>query len=99
MTYEEALNFNQKWTEEQAFNDLERYLLREEPPAMKAVAICMRATKKQMPKKAIHDSHMFAICPTCGGSVSLENVMGHMINGETSYCEHCGQALDWSKEK
>lgn len=39
MTYEQALNFDQKWTAKQAFNDLERYLLRQEPPAMKAVAL------------------------------------------------------------
>lgn len=49
MTYEQALNFDQKWTAKQAFNDLERYLLRQEPPAMKAVALGMQALEKQMP--------------------------------------------------
>ncbi len=51
MTYEQALNINQNWTAEQAFNDLERYLLRGEKPAVKAVAIGMQALKKQIPNK------------------------------------------------
>lgn len=47
MTYKEALEFDQKWTPEQARNDLERYLLRDEPPAYKAVALAMQALEMQ----------------------------------------------------
>lgn len=47
MTYKEALEYDQKWTPEQARNDLERYLLRDEPPAYKAVALAMQALEMQ----------------------------------------------------
>lgn len=53
MTYKEALEFDQKWTPEQARNDLERYLLRDEPPAYKAVALAMQALEMQYMKKGI----------------------------------------------
>ena len=53
MTYKEALAFDQKWTPEQARNDLERYLLRDEPPAYKAVALAMQALEMQYMKKGI----------------------------------------------
>lgn len=53
MTYKEALEFDQKWTPEQARNDLERYLLRDEPPAYKAVALAMQALEMQCMKNGI----------------------------------------------
>ena len=99
MTYEEALNFDQKWTALQAFNDLERYLLREEKPSMKAVAIAMQALEKQIPKKIITKEFddedeetkeqfkwTFYLCPVCGENIALKSY---------THC-HCGQALDWS---
>lgn len=91
MTYEEALNFNQKWTEIQAFNDLERYLLREEKPAMKAVAIAMKALEKQIRKKVIED----CMCPNCGADVTNQADNDYLFE----HCYHCGQALDWSEQK
>lgn len=54
------------------------------------------ALEKQIPKKPIDDRYPWCICPVCGGCVYLENVQEHIQNEETSYCEHCGQALDWS---
>lgn len=87
MTYEEALNFNQKWTAKQAFNDLERYLLRQEPPAMKAVAVAMQALEKQTPKKPVKEMGEI-VCPTC-----------ETLVGSRPYCGYCGQAIDWSKEE
>ncbi|MBR3972883.1 MAG: hypothetical protein IKJ99_02885 [Oscillospiraceae bacterium] len=53
VTYKEALEFDQKWTPEQARNDLERYLLRDEPPAYKAVALAMQALEMQYMKQGI----------------------------------------------
>ena len=37
----------------------------------------------------------WAICPACGGSVYKKHVMEHIMNEEITFCEHCGQALDW----
>ncbi len=100
MTYEEALNFNQKWTAEQAKNDLERYLLRDERPAYKAVALGMQALEKQIPKKVTEKKFpdnpegdrvpmdiKLHYCPCC-------NV--RFIGWGMKYCGECGQALDWS---
>lgn len=50
---------------------------------------------KSIPKKPKEDSFPWAICPSCGGSVYLEKVQDHIQVGETTYCEHCGQSLDW----
>lgn len=96
MTYEEALNFNQKWTEEQAFNDLERYLLREERPAYKAVAICMRAAKTKIPLKPIV-AYREAISGIKHYSCPVE-LCHSMLHTGANFCEHCGQALDWVNE-
>ena len=54
------------------------------------------ALEKQIPKKPIDNRYPWAICPVCGGSVYVEKVQEHIQNNETTYCEHCGQALDWS---
>lgn len=55
------------------------------------------ALKKQIPQKPIDDGYPWAICPACGGSIWLENVLEHIHCEETSYCEHCGQAIDWKQ--
>lgn len=56
----------------------------------------VNALKKQIPQKPIDDRYPWCICPTCNGSVYLRNVQEHIQNQEATYCEHCGQALDWS---
>ena len=53
------------------------------------------ALKKQIPQKLIEEGYPWAICRNCGGSIYLEHIMEHIQNEEVSYCEHCGQALDW----
>lgn len=98
MTYEKALNFDQKWTAKQAFNDLERYLLRQEPLAMKAVALGMQALEKQMPQKCTvttfvdedeetgkKHTWIFNLCPACANNIALR---------EYKFCPYCGQAVD-----
>lgn len=88
MTYEEALNFNQKWTSEQAKNDLERYLLRDEKPAYKAVALGMQALEKQIPQKTNNKGVGICLtCPCCTNSIIAKGL---------PYCAFCGQALDWN---
>ena len=57
----------------------------------------LNALKNQIPQKALEVEYPWAMCPNCSGSVSLENVQEYLHNQETSYCEHCGQALDWSE--
>ena len=89
MTYKEALNFDQKWTAAQARNDLERYLLRDEKPAYKAVALGMQALEKQIPKKPLPYKGYEGQCPECG-VVYLDRLTG--------YCGNCGQKLFWETE-
>lgn len=96
MTYEQALNCEQKWTAEQAFNDLERYLLRDERPAYKAVALGMLSLEKQIPKKPTKICEEYTNgrwveeweCSSCGNTYI-----------DDSFCPCCGQALDWSGTK
>lgn len=47
---QDALNIDQKWTYEQAANDIERYVLRQEPPAIKAAAMAVVALRKKSEK-------------------------------------------------
>ena len=49
--------------------------------------------------KPLENRYPWAICPSCGGSVYLRNVQEHIFAKETTYCEHCGQALDWSDDE
>ena len=58
--------------------------------------MCKAALEKQIPKKPNENRYPWAICSICGGSVYLRNVQEHIHNKENTYCEHCGQALDWS---
>ena len=53
------------------------------------------AIEKQIPKKPIDNRYPWAICSVCGGSVNLENVQEYIQNNENTYCEHCGQKIDW----
>lgn len=97
MTYEKALNFEQSWTAKQVFNDLERYLLRQEPPAIKAVALGMQALEKQIPQKCLEEifevedditiekrTKKYYLCPTCTSNIALESY---------EFCPYCGQAV------
>lgn len=53
--------------------------------------------EKQIPMKATYSSPLWYICPKCGGSISIENIQEHICDVDTTYCEHCGQAIDWSE--
>ena len=53
--------------------------------------------KKQIPQKPIDKSDLWAVCPVCGGSISLDNIQEHIENEENTFCEHCGQRIDWSE--
>ena len=62
-----------------------------------ALKTAISAIEKQIPKVAEHEDGVWSICPCCGGSVC--NDTEHAVNKEVSYCEHCGQALDWSEDE
>jgi len=47
-------------------------------------------------KKPLIDAYPWAECPSCSGSVNMENIREYIVNGCVTYCCHCGQALDWS---
>lgn len=57
------------------------------------IELAISAIEKQIPKVAEHEDGVWSICPCCGGSVC--NDTEHAVNKEVSYCEHCGQAIDW----
>ena len=89
MTYEEALEI---------LRPCEIILTRSTSRDTLALALCVaeEALEKQMPQKPFENTPIGAVCPTCGGSISMDNVLEYIIYGETSFCEHCGQAIDWS---
>lgn len=60
-----------------------------------ALRVSISALEKQIPKKPNESRYPWAICPSCGGSVYIDKVQEHIMNNENTYCEHCGQALDW----
>ncbi len=94
----EALNIDQKWTPEQAKNDIERYVLRSELPAVKAAALAVMALEKQIPQKLIPKINetvgdIWICCPNC-----LNAALTNIFNGKGfKYCPECGQALDWGE--
>ena len=62
-----------------------------------AFEIAISALEKQIPKVSEHEDGVWNICPCCGGSVC--NDTEHAVNREVSYCEHCGQAIDWENSE
>ena len=61
------------------------------------IDLAISAIEKQIPKVAEHEDGVWSICPCCGGSVC--NDTEHAVNKEVSYCEHCGQAIDWENSE
>lgn len=58
--------------------------------------IKIEALEKQVPKKPGKEGNYLIICPECG------SFLGHAIDCEdeayqSSHCEGCGQAIDWSE--
>lgn len=59
----------------------------------------IEAVEKQIPKKPLENEPTWAVCPNCKGSIHKDNIWEHIVEGDTTFCEHCGQALDWSDEE
>lgn len=49
------------------------------------------AIEKQIPKKAYKHKEDYYVCPNCDCQITWQWF--------ESYCEHCGQAIDWSDEE
>lgn len=64
-----------------------------------ALKIAISSIEKQIPKKPIENRYPWCICPNCRGSVYVKHIQEHIQSGEQTYCEHCGQALDWSDDE
>lgn len=96
MTNEEALNrFKWKYSLTKDYNDphWEGGERREHSEWVEQLEIAIKALEKRIPKVAEHEDGVWNLCPCCGGSVC--NDTEHAVNKEVSYCEHCGQAIDW----
>lgn len=87
MTPQEAINI----IEDVTWEDNGRHYGKVVP----ARELAISALSKQIPKKPLDVEPQWCVCPACGGSVCLDNVLEHIQNHETTHCEYCGQALDW----
>lgn len=58
------------------------------------------ALDKQTPMKPLFKEHTYEAyhCSVCGATVGVWN-LDHETIIKTDYCQHCGQAVDWSDEK
>ena len=62
-----------------------------------ACNIGIKAIEKQIPKKPIQKyKHIkeYMYCPVCD-----EYIANRYAEYKPPFCEHCGQALDWSEEE
>ena len=91
MTYEEAILRIKNHNE--VHQRKERFAVK----ITEALNLAITALEKQIPKVAEHEDGVWSICPCCGGSVC--NDTEHAVNREVSYCEHCGQAIDWENSE
>lgn len=84
-------------TYEEAIYTIEHGCIYRDKRGSEALKIAVIALEKQIPKVAEHEDGVWSICPCCGGSVC--NDTEHAVNREVSYCEHCGQAIDWENSE
>lgn len=86
MTYKEAIDYFKRRKTQYGLAD----------NVQQAENCAIEALKKQTPKKALDMTFSWAVCPVCGGSIYLESIKEYMLDGVNTYCEHCGQKIDWS---
>lgn len=104
MTYEEAKRILHPDTTREAFAEIGLKGKEKSREAVdEACLMACEALDKQIPKKPTNGVDRAwgtptkeAICPAC------DYALGHweFISGgkKITYCEHCGQAIDWSKD-
>ena len=71
---------------------------------IKAKKMAVAAMKKQIPKKLIKKEYEGEeitnyLCPTCKEVLRNQWDDGFIIGNKKSYCDKCGQRLDWSDEQ
>lgn len=64
-------------------------------PVNDACRMGMEALKKRTATAPLKNEPLWAVCPDCGGSISKDNIQEHIIDGDITYCEHCGKAIKW----
>lgn len=89
------------WTLESAANDLERYVLRGEPPSVDAAAMMVAWARcgmvgRQTCRNVYDESKIGACangfeCSECGNVV--EDGEGWLVNGIFNYCPECGREV------
>ena len=61
-----------------------------------ALEVAISALEKQIPKKPENHSGRYYdnLCPLCGKRI--KSGQGSSSKQRTNWCNHCGQAIDWS---
>lgn len=95
MTYEEAKRILNTFIEINGRIEL--------PIVIQGVTKGIEALEKQIPKKPKtkkESEYSYCYdCANCGGYI-ISKIDGEWIAGRRKkYCDHCGQAIDWSDEK
>lgn len=86
MTYQEA----KEWLGKQKHNFP---TLKEAERDQECRKVINEALEKQIPKKPT--GNKLNCCPRCKGLVGINT---NTIHAKYNYCNHCGQAIDWSDE-
>jgi hypothetical protein len=113
MRWQEALKIKQKWTPEQARNDLERLIITGERPADKVVGLACQALDRQIPKKPVIKYHqegktpvkygrlMELHCPNCNKLIAAmyetDRERGGGLHTDVKGCHKCLQAVDFAE--
>ena len=94
MTYEEAVK---KISEMFSFAEERGSYYGEN--AIPAYKMALQALERQIPKKPENHSGRYYdnLCPLCGKRI--KSGQGSSSRQRTNWCNHCGQAIDWSDIK
>lgn len=96
MTDKKALEILEEWLEtdrkmigDTPKSDYDKFIMKQD----EAVEVAIEALRKQIPKEPdfIEEASDCRLCPNC--------CTYQVIYSKHNYCQHCGQALDWSDIK
>ena len=60
-----------------------------------SVELAVDALRKKIPKKAVGNHSAYMRCPTCNHMMP-SGESGRNIRRRESWCNYCGQKIDWS---
>ena len=63
-----------------------------------ALEAAMDAVEKQIPRKAVGNHSAYMRCPTCNHTIPSGG-SGRNIRRRESWCDHCGQKIDWDRKE